>query len=330
MSDDNEKKYVYMRSPEDYGKWLDDHGAEWMAKAEKNSCTRYVLKNFQCPGDILMLSACVRDIKRWRPDIAIDIRTSHDELFYHNPHITKLEEDDPSVMVLDMHYEIIHQSNQDMNRHFIHGFIIDFNEQTGSSIKLTEFKPDVHLTDEEKDEPVFSDLPDKFVLLNSGGKTDYTTKWWWAEAWKEVIKLCKDVQFVQVGKRDHKDDGAGKAIHDVIKAKNVISKIDETSIRDVMRLVHQSVGTLSVVTTLMHLAAAFNRHSCVIAGGHEPWWWEKYPDHDYFHSIGLVDCCRTGGCWKKECENTNSKGHQKCLELVSPKAVADSISAWFE
>ena len=323
-----DSEYTYMRNPQDYAKWLES-GAEWMAKAEKNGCTRYILKNHQCPGDILMLSACVRDIQRWQPNLDIDIRTSCDTIFDNNPHITKMEENDPSVMILDMHYEIIHQSNQNMNNHFIHGFIIDFNEQTGSSIKLTEFKPDIHLTNEEKNTPVFSDQPKKFILLNAGGKTDYKTKWWWPEAWTKVVKLCKNIQFVQIGKQDKKDTGAGQALHKKIQSKNVIHKIDQTSMRDVIRLVYQSVGTLSVVTTIMHLAAAFDKHCCVVAGGHEPWWWEKYPGHDYFHNIGQLDCCRLGGCWKKECENQNEQGHQKCLELLDPQKIADTIQSWF-
>ncbi len=326
----DEKKYTYMRNPKDQEKWLAHEGAEWSAKAEKFSRTRFVLKNHQCPGDILMLSACVRDIKKWYPDFQVDVRTSCDSIFDENPHITKLDEGDPAVNVLDMHYEIIHESNQNMHQHFIHGFLIDFNEQVGASIKLTDFKPDLYLTEEEKTTPVFSDQPKKFIVLNAGGKTDYKTKWWWPEAWREVIDRCKDIQFVQIGKSDEKDTGAGKAIHEEIKTKNVLTKIDQTSFREVIRLVYQSIGTLSVVTSIMHIAAAFDRHAAVVAGAHEPWWWEKYPGQDYFHSIGQLDCCRFGGCWKKECENLNEQNHQRCLELIDPKKVAEAIKSWFD
>jgi len=319
-----------MENPEEYSKWLKESGAEWLAKAEKNPHTRYILKNHQCPGDILMLSACVRDIKKWNPHLEIDVRTSCDTIFENSPHITKMDENDPSVRVLDMHYETIHQSNQNMQQHFIHGFIKDFNEQAGYSIKLTEFKPDVHLTKEEKKTPVFSDQPKKFVLINSGGKTDYKTKWWWKSAWTEVVKKCPKIQFIQIGKPDKKDTGAGQAIHEELEEKNVFAKINQTSFREVIRLVYQSVGTLSVVTSIMHLAAAFDRHACVIAGGHEPWWWERYPGHDYFHTIGALDCCRLGGCWDKECKNKNEDTQrQKCMELIDPEKVANAIKAWF-
>lgn len=320
--------HTYLKTS-DYSKYLDKSGAEWLAKSEKYPHTRYILKNHQCLGDVLMLTACIRDIKKWNPHFEIDIRTSHDNLFDNSPYITHMEEDDPSVRVLDMHYEIIHESNQNMHQHFIHGFIKDFNEQTGCSIKLTQFKPDLHLSKEEKEIPVFTDLPPKFVLLNAGGKTDYKTKWWWTEAWSEVVRLCSDIIFVQVGKCDERDVGAGQALHSIIELPNVLNKINKTSSRELIRLVYQSIGSLSVVTSLMHLSATFEKHACVIAGGHEPWWWEMYPGHDYFHTIGQLECCRLGGCWKKDCENENEFGHQKCLELIDPKKVADSIKKWF-
>lgn len=318
-----------MQDFEKYKNWLESGGSEWRSKSESQEHTRYILENYQCPGDILMLTACVRDIKTWKPYYEIDVRTSCDELFDHNPNITPLKEDDPSVWKMRMDYEIIHQSNQDMTKHFIHGFIQDFNEKTGNAIKLTRFKPDVFLTDKEKLTPVFKDQPEKFIVLNAGGKTDYKTKWWWKEAWIQVVRSCKDIQFIQIGKRDKSDTGAGKATHTDVKEKNVLNKINRTSMREVARLVYQSVGTLSVVTTVMHLAAAFDKHAAVVAGGHEPWWWERYPGHDYFHTIGQLDCCRTGGCWKKECENINNKGHQQCLEIIDPFAVANAIKAWF-
>lgn len=323
--------YKYGHDKEKYDKWLENGGAEWQSKSENHPNSRFILENFQCPGDILMLSACVRDIKLWKPDYEIDVRTSCDELFDHNPNITKLDEGDPSVWKLRMNYETVHQSNQNMHDHFIHGFIKDFNEQTGHAIKLTQFKPDIHLTKEEKNTPVFADQPKKFIVINAGGKTDYKTKWWWPKAWQEVIKRCKDIHFIQIGKRDKKDTGAGQALHLELKGNNVLDKIDRTSMREVARLVYQSVGTVSVVTTIMHLAAAFDRHAAVVAGGHEPWWWERYPGHDYFHTIGRLDCCRTGGCWKKKCENINEDtDHQKCMELINPKEIAMAIHSWFE
>lgn len=308
----------YMFSPEEYCEWLIKSG-----EVDKINRNKFILKNHQCPGDLLMLTACVRDIKIWYPNVILDVDTSDTNMWLNNPHLDHLEKNDPDVIELDMQYEIIHESNTNVHAHFIHGFIDDFNKKTGLAVKLTQFKPDVHLTEEEKEEPVFKDQPNKFVLMIAGGKDDYKTKWWWEEAWTEVVKACPDIQFVQIGKKanDHK--------HSTIHADNCINKIGKTSTRDMLRLVYQSAGTLSVVTAIMHMAAAFDKHAAVIAGGHEPWWWEKYPGHDYFHSIGRLDCCRFGGCWKGECENKSKKGRQRCLELIDPRQVAQAIESWF-
>ncbi len=314
--------------------YLKDHRrfAELVIKSESVQSSKFILKNFLCPGDLIMLSACIRDIKKWYPHIKIDVKTSCDEIWLNNPHLTALNASDPDVVEIDTHYDIIHQSNQNIDRHFIHGFIDDFNRQTGYAVKLTDFKGDLHLTEEEITKPVFEDQPDDFVVLVAGGKTDYMTKWWWPQAWKKVLDLCPDIQFIQIGKRERRDPASKEGIdhiHTPIESKNCINKVDKTSIRDVMRLVYQSKGVLSVVTAMMHMAACFEKHAAVVAGGHEPWWWERYPGHDYFHTIGRLACCKDGGCWQGECENKNSSGHQKCLELIDPADVASAIKRWF-
>ena len=299
--------------------------SEWIAKSgevERISRSKFILKNYQCPGDLLMLSACVRDIKIWYPHIQLDVVTSDNDIWLNNPHLTPLDKNDPDVVEMDMQYETIHQSNENLYAHFIHGFIDDFNKKTGFSVKLTIFKPDIHLTEEEKNEPVFKDQAEKFVLMLAGGKNDYKTKWWWNEAWTEVVNLCPDVQFIQIGK------SAADHNHPRVHTVNCIDKRGKTSTREVIRLVYQSVGTLSVVTMIMHMAAAFDKHAAVVAGGHEPWWWERYPGHDYFHTIGRLPCCRFGGCWKGECENKNENDRQRCLELISPQKVAEAIWKW--
>lgn len=300
--------------------------AEWLIKSEeilKVNQSKIILKNFQSPGDILMLTACVRDAKRWYPHLQLSVETTAPEIWDNNPYITKLHGYDPDVTCVDMQYEIIHNSNQELHQHFIHGFIHDFNTKLGLAVKLTEFKPDIHLTEEEKNTPVFEDQPEKFVVLVAGGKTDFKTKWWWKEGWTKVVKGCPDIQFIQIGKTDESSH-----IHDQIDEPNVINKLGQTDNRQLFRLIYQSVGTLSVVTMAMHLAAAFDKHAAVIAGGHEPWWWEKYPKHDYFHSIGRLDCCRFGGCWKGNCENLSDNNRQKCLELINPKSVSTVINNW--
>ncbi len=73
---------------------------------------RLILKSFQSPGDVLMLTAAVRDLHAAYPRLfETDVRSSADDLWRHNPFLTPLREVDPGVEVLDMHYPLIHESN---------------------------------------------------------------------------------------------------------------------------------------------------------------------------------------------------------------------------
>ena len=53
---------------------------------------RILFKNSQSPGDILMLSAAVRDLKLSHPEIEIGVSTSCGEIWENNPHIVEMDE----------------------------------------------------------------------------------------------------------------------------------------------------------------------------------------------------------------------------------------------
>jgi hypothetical protein len=66
-----------------------------------------ILRSFQSPGDILMLTAAVRDLHAAAPgQYRTDVRTSTPAMWDNNPHITSLREGDKGVEVLEMHYPL--------------------------------------------------------------------------------------------------------------------------------------------------------------------------------------------------------------------------------
>jgi nucleoside phosphorylase len=82
---------------------------------------RLILRSRQSPGDILMLTAAVRDLHTAHPQqFETDVRTSAEAIWDQNPRVTKLSERDRDVEVLDMHYPLVHESNQ-KPFHFTHG-----------------------------------------------------------------------------------------------------------------------------------------------------------------------------------------------------------------
>jgi ADP-heptose:LPS heptosyltransferase len=309
---------------------------------------KLILRNFLSPGDIVMLTAAVRDLHRSHPGkFTTDVRTSCMELWQNNPNLTPLDESDPEVRAVDCYYPLIHQSNQ-RPYHFIHAFILDLNEKLALEIRPTDFRGDIHLSEREKawpsqiEEICGEDLP--FWIVASGGKHDFTNKWWDPGRYQKVIDHFRDkILFVQVGHTDHHHP----ALEGVIDLRGC------TNLRHLVRLVYHAQGVLCGVTSLMHLAAAVPtkpgapgaRPCVVIAGGREPSHWEAYPHHQFIHTIGALPCCATGGCWKSRvlplddgdekddpgslCMNVVGK-LPRCMDMISAEEVIRRIRLYFD
>ncbi|MDB5343207.1 MAG: ADP-heptose:LPS heptosyltransferase-like protein [Schlesneria sp.] len=282
---------------------------------------RLILRCRQSPGDVVMLTAAVRDLHLAHPGkFLTDVRTTADQLWEQNPYLVKLEEDDASVEVIDVEYPLIHQSNE-RPYHFIHGFIQFLESQLQLSIPVTAFKGDVHLSDEEKkwtSQVAEAGYDGPFWLIVAGGKFDFTAKWWNPSAYQRVVDHFHGrVPFVQVGEADH--------WHQPLR--NVLDLRAKTDIRQFLRLMYHADGVLCPVTFAMHLAAAVemrpeqprNRACVVVAGGREPMQWEAYPHHQYLSTNGALWCCDQGGCWKSRCQpvgDGDGKDNDRCLQPV--------------
>jgi ADP-heptose:LPS heptosyltransferase len=309
---------------------------------------KLILRNFQSPGDIVMLTAAVRDLHRAYPgEFLTDVRTSCPDLWENNPYLTPLSEHDDEVRVLQCEYPLVHQSN-DAPYHFIHGFIEHLNEQLDLAIRPTEFHGDIHISDLEKswysqvEEIVHERLP--FWIVVAGGKFDYTTKWWDPRRYQEVVDHFRDrLMFVQVG-----EDG-----HCHAPLRNVIDLRGKTDLRQLVRLVYHAQGVVCPVTLLMHLAAAVevapgmprHRPCVVVAGGREPVQWEAYPHHQYLHRAGALRCCEHGGCWKSRVVPLGDGDEKdlpenrcvdvvgtlpRCMDLITAQDVIRAIEIYFE
>jgi ADP-heptose:LPS heptosyltransferase len=285
---------------------------------------KLILRNFQSPGDIVMLTAAVRDLHRSYPgEFLTDVRTPFPDLWLFNPHITPLADDDPEAEVIDCHYPLIHQCN-DTPCHFLHAFPAYLNRRLDLRIRVTDFKGDIHLGDPEREwfdrvsplDP--GDLP--FWLIVTGGKRDYTIKWWDPARHQQVVDHFRGrIQFVQVGEASHH--------HPPLE--RVIDLRGQTTIRQLIRLMYHAQGVVSPVSLLMHLAAAVetspgqprHRPCVVIAGGREPPHFTAYPHHQYLHTVGMLRCCDNGGCWKSRTlplgdGDSKDRPEELCVDVV--------------
>lgn len=309
---------------------------------------KLILKNSLSPGDIVMLTAAVRDLHQCYPNqFLTDVRTPCRALWENNPYLTKLDEQEPGVEVIDCHYPLIHRSNQ-LPRHFIEGFIAFLNERLDLKITPTAFKGDIHLSAREKSwfsrvrEIVGRDVP--FWIVVAGGKRDFTIKWWSHQRFQEVVDHFRDkILFVQVGEKGH----AHRPLDGVI---NLLGKTDA---RQFVRLMYHAQGVLCPVTFAMHLAAAVevkggrpkNRPCVVPAGGREPAHWEAYPQHQFIHTIGALRCCENGGCWKARTlplgdgDPKDEPRHccvdvvgdlPRCMDMITAEEVIRRVERYFE
>jgi ADP-heptose:LPS heptosyltransferase len=254
---------------------------------------------------------------------------------------------------MEMHYPIIHESNEG-TYHFIHGFRLYLEEQLRIRIKATKLWGDIHFSKEEMSwmsmiHQHFTGQDTPFWLICTGGKRDYTAKWWIPEFAQKVVNHFRNrIQFVQFGM-----DGPN---HEHPPLKGVINLVGKTDIRMFMRIMYHASGVICPVTFAMHLAAAMPakpglpvRKACIVtAGGREPCLFTAYTNHIFLHSNGQMQCCDNGGCWKSRtvalkdgdekdeslCNNTvqfHGRKVQRCMhDLVTAADVINAIERYHD
>ena len=297
-----------------------------------------------------MLTAAVRDLHRAFPGVyRTAVETNCPSLWDNNLFVDRPDARWTPDRVIDAEYPLIHQSNS-RPFHFIHGFIQDLERKLKITIPAGPFRGDIYLSEEEKSRPspaADAGHPGPYWIVIAGGKYDFTAKWWNPASYQAVIDHFKGrIQFVQ--------GGSTGDWHPPLN--DVVNLVGRTSLRELLSLVYHADGLLCPVTFAMHLAAAVPsrpggaalRPCVVVAGGREPAHWEMYPGHQFLHTIGALDCCAAGGCWKNRCQPVGDddpadrdlctypvfigQGLQvgKCMEMVTPTRAIDAISLYYE
>ncbi|WP_081887579.1 glycosyltransferase family 9 protein [Verrucomicrobium sp. BvORR034] len=307
---------------------------------------KLILSNPLAPGDIVMMTAAVRDLHLTYPKrFLTDVRTPCPALWASNPYITPIRDNERGVRRIECRYPLIHRSNS-APYHFIHGFTQHLGEVLGLPIEPTLFKGDIHLSNLEREwasqvaEMTGSSHP--FWIIAAGGKQDFTIKWWDTPRWQEVVDRFQGrIHFVQVGEEGHH--------HPPLRG--VLDLRGKTCLRQLVRLVHHAQGVLCPVTSLMHLAAAvetrpaeLTRPCVVVAGGREPPHWEAYPGHRFIHTMGALSCCSNGGCWRSRTVPLNDGDEKdlpqnlcldvvgnlpRCMDIITPEQAVAQIESYF-
>lgn len=285
-------------------------------KTATTTARKLILSCRLSPGDIMTLTAAIESLHTTYPgQYLTDVRTPCPAIWEHNPHIAPIADDDRSARRIEMEYPQIHRSNQEPVN-FLSCYTEYLGEQIGKPLKLTTNRPHLYLSHEEKgwmtmlQEHHTHGRHVPFWLINSGVKGDYTAKQWPVEHYQSVIDATFGrIQWVQIGEAGHNHPSLNNCI-------NLVGKTDH---RMLHRLAYHADGSLGPVTYLMHLMAAFEKPYIYIAGGREPSTWLSYPHMHTLHTIGQLDCCRHGGCWKSRIVplgDGDRKDHELCEQPI--------------
>lgn len=280
-----------------------------------------IIESYQAPGDILVLTTILRDLKLQNPNFNIYIKSHYPEIFENNPYITKEINKFNSEVKRITNDDIILSRNGSHYSTIINMIISDW---LGKEIEQTSIYPELYLTEEEKSDSLLQKLGinKPFWIMNSSFKSDIPLKQWSPQYWTQIIRELnkRNIKLVQTG-----------SIYDISEeypgVKSVIGKTEE--LRDFLSLCYHAEGFITHVSFLVHIAAALNKPCIVLAGNREHPWYSCYPTQQILHihgKGGLLECSNNGnGCWNKErqqCKNLiGQPSYPLCLQLIIPEEI---------
>jgi ADP-heptose:LPS heptosyltransferase len=254
---------------------------------------RILFTHGRAPGDVLMLSAGVRDFKALFPDIAINVKTKFPELFLHNPHLDTTITRGDGCEEYAVGYPTIQGCN-DGYIHFTQAFLMDMISHADAAerlpITLGEFCAsfccggDKELTKNDRACEPWKSWGERFEGITKRafrqfGDLHLSDEERAADVIRETYKVDAYWVVAPGGKRDctakmwdwrrfqkvvDHFDGLiqfvviGRGDHLLDMPRGAVSFVDKTrdNLRALVPLVYHAHGCVSGVSFLMHLAAA--------------------------------------------------------------------------
>ncbi len=308
----------------------------------------------QALGDAVALSAVIRDLARQHPQYRVTLDVNWKPVWQNNPHA---EIGGGAGRRFELGYTAgVAASRAGRPVHLIRALCEDVYAKAGVRVEPELPHGDLHMT---PDELAVSPVSGRYWVVVAGGKLDMTVKHWHAARYQEVVDRLRayGVQCVQAGA------AADNHVHPPLAG--CLSAVGRTeNVRDLFRLVAHADGVVCGVTGVMHVAAALGRPCVVIAGGREEPTFFGYSnddlkrtfgpncrplavEHKILHTVGLLHCCGTGGCWRKrtvaidardvgrpnriclEPVRTGDHPVPRCLDLIGVDHVVEAVLAFY-
>ena len=311
---------------------------------------RLLLRHQRAPGDIIVMTALVRDLALTYPGkYHISVDTTFKDIWLNNPYIKPMPDKKGAKIVNLTYGEYIRKAGYE-KIHFLSAFHKNLFTQTNIKVPLLYPHPDLHISKEEQT-PIVSG---RYWVVLGGGKNDFTTKHWVYDRYQQVVDVLREfkIPVVQLGGKGSRPG------HFHPKLNNVVDLVGKTDLRQMFRIINNSEGVICTITSAMHIAAALGKPCVVTGAGREEWWWEAYSrdnpgledvrnllpvSHRYLHTIGKLDCCATKGCWKNKVQKSESdksfcrypvqaeKGQMVpiCMDLITVEKVVAGVLSYY-
>ncbi len=309
-------------------------------------------------GDIVLVTALARDLSTIYPGrFDLEVNTNFRPVWDNNPYVRRTGTN-PLVpanrrIVRISYIDAIRRSQQGEQRHFINAFHDNFQHQTGIKVWPTQPHGELYLTEEEK-RPLVSG---RYWVILAGGKNDMTVKHWTQEKYQSVVDQLAERNIFCV------QAGAAEPRHLHKPLQNCINLVGRTSdMRNFFSLIYNAEGVICGITSGMHIAACFDKPAVIIAGGREEPWFSGYAnaypqafgahcepvkvEQQFLHTLGLLKCCETRGCWKKRTVPLEPKDYTPngrrficvdqigdqptCLNLIQPQHVIEAVESYYK
>ena len=288
---------------------------------------KVIFRNKLAIGDNLVFTVALRELHEQFPDrYQTGVLSYYPEIYENNPYVENFtKEEAKNILVIDVNYSRDFKSKRLSGKHFANGYITCLNNVFGLDIELTNCHPEIYLDfneiNEAKNIMEKNNITEKCWLISPAIKQDIPLKNYSAYRWQRLVSELYDVgvEIVQTGDVNSINP----------KLKNIKSLVGKLNLREYFAMASLCRGMIGHVSLQTHLAAAFKKPCITINGGRENINWYSYPNQQFLHSVGMLECCKDSGCWLKniqDCHNFDmANGIAKCMQLIDVRQIVDIV-----
>jgi len=195
-----------------------------------------VFKNRQAIGDILTMTAGIRDFKNAFPNTKVGVITTAMHLWDHNPNIDHNFKDNEKILEIGPGFAT-NKSNL-LNLHMCNAFRTDIENKLHISFPQGPIRPDIWMTQDEYNRPPLIDGP--YWLFIYGGEPGWPAKQY--HRWQEVMNMLKDdIKIVQLGVKGHPYPHLDNTVDYIGKTED-----RNTGLRDLFNLFLHAQGSICI------------------------------------------------------------------------------------